>query len=172
MRATTGNLLVLAAVLSLGGCNLTTTDADTGATRTIVMETTKGTLKAELYVQYAPATSQNFIDLSRAGFYSGLTFHRYEPGFIIQGGDPNGDGTGGAETHIPLETSWRLTHVTGALGMARGSALNSASSQFYITLAPAHQLDGNYAVFGKVVEGMDVVQSLRQGDQILRITVP
>ena len=111
-------------------------------------------------------TTKNFIDLVNSGFYNGLTFHRYEPGFVIQGGDPKGDGTGGSEKTIPLEINENLKHVQGALAMARSNDPNSASSQFYITLNEAHFLDGNYAVFGKVISGMVVVDNLRTGDKI------
>ena len=132
----------------------------------VVFQTTKGNIKAELYVKEAPITTKNFIGLVDSGFYNGLTFHRYEPGFVIQGGDPKGDGTGGSSKTIPLEINENLTHIQGALAMARSNDPNSASSQFYITLDEAHFLDGNYAVFGKVISGMVVVDSLRVGDKI------
>ena len=110
-------------------------------------------------------------------FYNGLNFHRVEPGFVIQGGDPNGNGTGdftdpktGQKRTIPLETKSDLVHDTGALSMARSNDPNSASCQFYITLAPAHFLDGKYAVFGKVLEGQNVVDSIRIGDKITKVT--
>ncbi len=118
--------------------------------------TNKGKFRFELYTE-ASITTANFIELAESGFYNGLTFHRYEPGFVIQGGDPRGDGTGGSNKTIPLEIHPDLKHVEGAVGMARAMDPNSASSQFYITLAPAHFLDGKYAVFGKVIEGLDVV---------------
>jgi cyclophilin family peptidyl-prolyl cis-trans isomerase len=133
--------------------------------------TNKGEFTFELFSSRAPATAANFIELARAGFYNGLTFHRYEPGFVIQGGDPQGDGTGGSDKTIDLEIHPELTHVEGGVGMARSSAPNSASSQFYIALAPSHFLDGNYAVFGKVTAGMDVVKSLRAGDKMMEVTI-
>ncbi len=136
-----------------------------------VIVTNKGEFKFELFQEGAPITVENFISLAESGFYDGLTFHRYEPGFVIQGGDPNGDGTGGSDKKIPLEVSAELTHVKGALGMARSQDPNSASSQFYVTLEPSHFLDGNYAVFGKVTEGMDVAASLRAGDQMEKVTI-
>ena len=139
--------------------------------RFAIIETNKGTIKAELYENGAPITTKNFIKLTETGFYTGLKFHRYEPGFVIQGGDPRGDGTGGSSQTIPLEISKNLTHVKGVLAMARASDPNSASSQFYITLAPAHFLDGKYAVFGQVISGMDVVEQLRAGDKMLNITI-
>jgi len=139
--------------------------------RFAIIETNKGTIKAELYEDGAPITTKNFIKLAEQGFYNGLKFHRYEPGFVIQGGDPLGTGMGGSSQTIPLEINRNLTHVKGALAMARANDPNSASSQFYITLAPAPFLDGNYAVFGKVVSGMDVVEQLRAGDKIMKINI-
>src|SRR3990167_4260754 len=125
-----------------------------------VIETNRGTIKAELYTEKAPITTANFIGLAGSGFYNGLTFHRVEPGFVVQGGDPRGDGTGGSGKTIPLEINPSLKHVKGALAMARTNDPNSATSQFYITLAPTQFLDGNYAVFGKVVQGMEVAEKI------------
>ena len=140
-------------------------------TKTAIIETNKGTIKAELYVKEAPITAGNFISLANSGFYTGIKFHRYEPGFVIQGGDPKGDGTGGSPNKIKLEINPKLTHVKGALAMARTSDPNSASSQFYIVLEDSHFLDGNYAVFGKVIEGMDVAMNLRAGDTMAKVTI-
>ncbi len=136
-----------------------------------VILTNKGEFKFELYAKRAPTTVANFIELAESGFYTGLTFHRYEPGFVIQGGDPKGDGTGGSEKKISLEIHQELRHVEGAVAMARSQDPNSASCQFYVTLAPAHFLDDNYAVFGQVIEGMDVVLSLRRGDTMEKVTI-
>ncbi|MFV2041111.1 MAG: peptidylprolyl isomerase, partial [Candidatus Hydrothermarchaeales archaeon] len=138
---------------------------------TAVIVTNKGEFKFELFQDGAPITVENFIGLAESGFYDGLTFHRYEPGFVIQGGDPRGDGTGGSNKMIPLEVSPELTHVKGAIGMARSQDPNSASSQFYVTLEPSHFLDGSYAVFGQVTEGMDVASSLRAGDRMEEVTI-
>ncbi len=135
-----------------------------------IIKTTQGTIKALLYPKDAPVTVQNFVRLSLLGFYDGLTFHRYVPNFVIQGGDPTGTGRGNAGYTIPLEVSDRK-HVEGALGMARARDPNSGSCQFYITLKPTPHLDGNYTVFGRVIEGMDVVKKLRQGDKILHIDI-
>jgi cyclophilin family peptidyl-prolyl cis-trans isomerase len=135
------------------------------------IETDKGIIKFELFEDKAPITTKNFIELAKSGFYDGLTFHRVESGFVIQGGDPNGDGTGGSEKTIPLETHPDLKHVKGAVAMARSQDPDSASSQFYITLADTPFLDGNYAVFGKVTEGMDVVESIVVGDKMSKMTV-
>ena len=147
--------------------------------RKVKIETNKGEITAELYEDKAPATAGNFLDLVSRGFYDGLSFHRYEPGFVIPGGCPKGDGTGGfvdsqtgRERRIKLEVSPDLKHGdAGALAMARSNNPDSASSQFYITLGPAAFLDNNYAVFGRVVGGMDAVKSLRAGDKIQTATL-
>lgn len=136
---------------------------------TIVTE--KGTIKFELYEKEAPITTKNFIELAQKGFYDGLTFHRVEPGFVIQGGDPEGDGTGGSGKTIPLEINASLTHKKGAVAMARSNDPNSASSQFYIVLEDAKFLDKNYAIFGQVTEGQDVVSKITKGDKMLKVTV-
>lgn len=137
----------------------------------VKIETNKGTIVAEIYEDKTPITAKNFLDLVNAKFYDGLTFHRYVPGFVIQGGDPDGDGTGGSDKQIKLEINKDLHHDKGVLAMARSSNPNSASSQFYITLDAAPHLDGSYAVFGRVIEGMDVVLSLREGDVMTSISV-
>lgn len=140
--------------------------------RLVVIETEKGKIKFELYEQDAPITTGNFIELTERNFYDGLTFHRVEPGFVIQGGDPLGTGAGGSEKKIPLEVSPRLKHgEAGTVAMARTSDPNSASSQFYITLAPTPFLDGRYAVFGRVVEGLDVAEAIRPGDKMKSVRI-
>ncbi len=144
------------------------------ANRTAVLNTNKGVIKFELFEDLAPVTAQNFIDLVERGFYNGLTFHRYEPNFVIQGGDPLGNGTGdytdpvsGRKRTIPLEVTPKLKHdQAGVVAMARSADPDSASCQFYITLKEAGFLDMNYAVFGKVTEGLEAVQQLRKGDVI------
>jgi peptidylprolyl isomerase/peptidyl-prolyl cis-trans isomerase B (cyclophilin B) len=128
------------------------------------------TIKIELYPDSAPDTVANFEKLSNSGFYNGLNFHRVEPGFVVQGGDPNGDGTGGPGYKIKAEFNERK-HVTGTLAMARASDPNSAGSQFYICLAPAPFLDRQYTVFGQVTEGMDEVQKIRRGDKMTSVAV-
>lgn len=144
----------------------------------VIMETSKGTIKMEIFKKDAPITSENFLDLVGKKFYDGLSFHRYEPGFVIQGGDPKGNGSGDyvdPKTHqtrnIPLEVKPDLLHDQGALAMARSNDPNSASCQFYITLDKANFLDGKYAVFGKVLDGMNVVLQLRQGDKINKVAI-
>lgn len=135
-----------------------------------IIETEKGTIKFEMYPQDAPNTVANFVYLAKRGFYDGLTFHRVEPGFVVQGGDPNGNGTGGPGYHIKAEFNSRK-HLTGTVAMARSDDPNSAGSQFYICLAPQPALDGKYTVFGQVIEGMDVVQKIQVGDKMLKVTV-
>lgn len=119
----------------------------------------------------APITTKNFIELAQKGFYDGLTFHRVEPGFVVQGGDPKGDGTGGSEKTIPLEINALLTHKKGAVGMARSQDPNSASSQFYICLGDAKFLDNSYAVFGQVIAGQDIAEKIAKGDKMTKVTI-
>ncbi len=124
-----------------------------------------GTIKLELYPEYAPITCQNFTDLVSKGFYNGLTFHRIIPGFMIQGGDPKGTGSGGPGYTIKGEFASNgvnnpLKHERGVISMARTMDPNSAGSQFFIMHEDAPHLDGQYAAFGKVVEGLDVVDEI------------
>jgi peptidyl-prolyl cis-trans isomerase B (cyclophilin B) len=140
--------------------------------RIAVLETNKGTIRFELYENDAPITTSNFIGLAESSFYDGLKFHRVEPNFVIQGGCPQGNGTGGSGKNIKLEISPNLKHGdAGAVAMARSSQPDSASSQFYITLAPTPFLDGNYAVFGRVTEGLDVVRNIRVGDTMNSVRI-
>lgn len=134
-----------------------------------IIDTNYGTITIELYERRAPITTSNFINLSTTGFYDGILFHRVIDDFVIQTGDPNtrdnnpyNDGSGGSANTIPLEIHPELTHVDGAVGMARGVELDSASSQFYICDGSQHQLDGDYAVFGVVIEGIEVVHQIAQ----------
>ncbi len=154
----------------------------TTADPVVVLETTKGTIKVQIYKNDAPISSNNYLDLVSKGFYNGLSFHRYEPGFCIQGGCPKGTGTGGytdpatnKERRIQLEVDKnnpKLVHnEAGVMAMARSNDPNSASSQFYFTLGPANFLDGQYAVFGRVLEGLDVVKALRAGDKMTKVSV-
>ena len=124
-----------------------------------------GKVEIELYPDVAPVTVKNFEDLVKSGFYDGLTFHRVIPGFMIQGGDPLGNGMGGSEKNIKGEFRQNgfdnpLKHTRGVISMARAYDPNSASSQFFIMHADAPHLDGAYAAFGKVVSGMDVVDEI------------
>lgn len=131
----------------------------------VTIETTKGTIRAELYPEIAPNTVNNFISLVQKGFYDGTIFHRVIPGFMIQGGDPEGTGMGGPGYGIKGEFSGNgvkndLKHTAGVLSMARSQRPNSAGSQFFIMVDDAPYLDGQYAAFGKVTEGMDVAQAI------------
>ncbi|MCS6884207.1 MAG: peptidylprolyl isomerase [Acidobacteriota bacterium] len=137
-----------------------------------VIETDKGVIKFKLFEADAPITTSNFINLVESKFYDGLTFHRVEPGFVIQGGCPLGNGTGSSKKKIPLEVTPKLKHDTeGTVAMARTPDPNSASCQFYITLAPTPFLDMQYAVFGKVTEGMDVVKRIARGDRMNSVRI-
>lgn len=146
---------------------------DVAKSYTATIKTTKGSIVAELYPKDAPQSSNNFVFLARDGFYDNLTFHRVVAGFVIQGGDPGGDGTGGPGYNIPPEI--KAKHSKGALAMARqggpAATTPSSGSQFYITLEAQPGLDGQYTVFGQVTQGMDVVQSIAQGDVIQTITI-
>lgn len=140
--------------------------SDAATSYTAVMEIADyGTITLELDAAAAPRTVANFVSLVQEGFYDGLTFHRIIDGFMIQGGDPNGDGTGGSDKTIPGEFSSNgvennLSHTRGAVSMARSDDYDSASSQFFIVHEDSTYLDGNYAVFGYVTEGMDVVDAI------------
>lgn len=135
-----------------------------------------GTIKIELYPKYAPNTVANFVNLVESGFYDGNNFHRYVEDFVLQGGDPNGDGTGGAGYSIKGEFSSNgyskntLKHERGIISMARSSNPDSAGSQFFIVLDTSdmvsYSLDGNYAGFGKVIEGMDIIDEIGKNIEI------
>lgn len=125
-----------------------------------VLDTSMGVIKLELFASETPVTVQNFVKLCSAGFYDGLTFHRVIDGFMIQGGCPQGDGTGGPGYLIKDEFAPGLKHSTiGTVSMANAGP-NTGGSQFFITLAPTPWLDGKHTVFGRVVEGIDVVQAI------------
>jgi len=128
--------------------------------RFAVIETSMGTMKIELYEQRAPITTKNFVDLIEKGFYDGLVFHRVIKDFMVQGGDPKGDGTGGPGYNIDDEFHAELKHdAKGVLSMANAGP-NTGGSQFFITLAPTPWLDNHHSVFGAVVEGMDVLDAI------------
>ena len=150
-------------------------ETEMAAADTVVkIETSRGDIVAKLFDEEAPITAGNFLLLIDRGFYDGLTIHRVDRGFVIQGGDPNGDGFGGPGFSIPLEVSEGLKHDRGVLSMARADPPDSAGSQFFICLGNAQRvglLDMHYAVFGKVTEGMDVVDKIQIGDVIKKITI-
>jgi len=135
-----------------------------------VIVTDKGIIKFEFFEKDAPNTVKNFIKLTEKKFYDGLTFHRVEPGFVIQGGDPNGNGTGGPGYTIKAEFNKR-PHLEGTVAMARAADPDSAGSQFYICLAPQPFLDGKYTVFGQVIEGLDVVHKIQVGDVMKKVYI-
>jgi cyclophilin family peptidyl-prolyl cis-trans isomerase len=147
---------------------------DPTKTYVATISTQKGDIVVDLDPAAAPQTVNNFVFLAREGFYDGLIFHRVEPDFVIQGGDPTGTGTGGPGYTVPAEIE--LKHVKGAIAMARrGDDVNperaSSGSQFYITLDETPFLDEGYTAFGQVVEGMDVVESIERDDVIGSITI-
>ena len=175
-------ILALAAVLCLGltACGQAQGSADASASGSAAEPIGKytavidiadyGAITLELDGDSAPITVANFVKLAKDGFYNGLTFHRIMDGFMMQGGDPKGNGTGGSEETIPGEFSANgydnpISHARGTISMARASDPNSASSQFFICQADSTFLDGNYAAFGHVTEGMDVVDDVCEAAQ-------
>ncbi len=137
----------------------------------VTIETNRGQIEVELYPEYAPKTVNNFVFLAREGFYDGVSFHRVINNFVVQGGDPTGTGSGGPGYRFEDEVKDNpLKHETGVLSMANAGP-NTNGSQFFITHAPQPHLNGKHTVFGKVVEGMNVVNSIKQGDTMTRLTV-
>lgn len=142
-----------------------------------VIKTEKGNIEIKLYPEDAPKTVMNFATLAKQGYYDNLTFHRVEPGFVIQGGDPNGNGTGGKSIYGPAfedelnpnTQSYKEGYVEGVVAMAN-SGPNTNGSQFFIMLAD-NQLPHNYTIFGKVTAGIDVVKKIAPGDKMLKIEV-
>jgi peptidyl-prolyl cis-trans isomerase B (cyclophilin B) len=144
---------------------------DIQKTYLVKMETNRGTLELELYPQYAPITVNNFVFLTEQGFYDGVSFHRVIDNFVIQGGDPPGTGRGGPGYRFEDEVVGNpLKHETGVISMANAGP-NTNGSQFFITHAPQPHLDGKHTVFGKVVEGRDVIYAIRTGDEMTSVTV-
>ena len=137
----------------------------------ITLETNRGSIEIALYPQHAPITVNNFVFLTRQGFYDGVTFHRVINNFMVQGGDPTGTGMGGPGYRFQDETKNNsLKHDSGVLSMANAGP-NTNGSQFFITHSPQPHLNGKHTVFGKVVNGMDVVNAIRQGDNLIKVTV-
>jgi peptidyl-prolyl cis-trans isomerase B (cyclophilin B) len=146
---------------------------DTSKNYLVSMETNKGTIELELYPEYAPKTVNNFVFLINEGFYDEVTFHRVISNFMVQGGDPTGTGRGGPGYRFEDEFAGNpLKHETGVLSMANAGP-NTNGSQFFITHAPQPHLDGRHTVFGKVTgkESMNVVNAIRQGDVMKKVTV-
>lgn len=165
-------IIILLSILCLTGCGKKEYD------NPVVTMNIKnyGTIKIELYPKYAPNTVANFVNLVEEGFYNNNSFHRLVPGFVLQGGDPNGNGTGGPGYSIKGEfkengyTKNTLKHTTGIISMARSSEPNSAGSQFFIVLADSqmvsNSLDNKYAAFGKVIEGMDIIKNIEDNERV------
>ena len=165
-------IIILVSILCLTGCGKKEYD------NPIVTMNIKdyGTIKIELYPKYAPNTVANFVNLVEEGFYNGNTFHRLVPGFVLQGGDPEGNGTGDPGYSIKGEfrengyTKNTLKHTTGIISMARRTSPDSAGSQFFIVLADTQMisasLDNKYAAFGKVIQGMDVIKNIEDSAEV------
>jgi len=129
-----------------------------------------GEIRMEFYPAEAPKTVENFVTLAKKGFYNGLTFHRVVPDFVVQGGCPKGNGTGGPGYQIKAEFN-KQKHVRGTMAMARSQDPDSAGSQFYICYGSTPHLDGQYTVFGHVVSGMELVDRIKQGDRMTSVTI-
>ncbi len=135
------------------------------------IETDRGNIELQLFPENAPKTVNNFVFLAREGFYDGVTFHRVINDFVIQGGDPTGTGRGGPGYEFEDETRNNpLKHETGVISMANAGP-NTNGSQFFITHSPQPHLNGKHTVFGKVINGMDVVNSIHQGDKMNHVTI-
>lgn len=144
---------------------------DTSKRYIATLRTQKGDIVIELDAKKAPITVNNFVSLATRGYYNNSTFHRVLPGFMAQGGDPTGSGSGGPGYTIADEFT-DLTHERGVISMANIGQPNTGGSQFFITYVPTHHLDGRHTVFGKVTQGMDVVDALRPRDPQQRPTFP
>jgi len=142
---------------------------DTSKQYKATIETEKGNLVLELFASDVPTTVNNFVFLAGEGFYNGTTFHRVIPGFMAQGGDPTGTGTGNPGYFFPDEFT-EHKHVAGTLSMAN-SGSNTNGCQFFITYAPQSHLDGKHSVFGQLIEGMDILEKLENGSVIKRIVI-
>ncbi|QLQ29900.1 peptidylprolyl isomerase [Pseudoxanthomonas mexicana] len=137
---------------------------------TATFDTSRGPIKIELYPDKAPLTVANFVNLAKRGFYDGLNFHRVIADFMIQGGCPEGSGRGGPGYRFEDETTNGVRHERGVLSMANAGP-NTNGSQFFITHVPTPWLDGKHTVFGRVTEGLDVVDAVKQGDLITKVTI-
>lgn len=173
---------------STGGPQLKTFDeVKAGAVPATLVVENRGTIGLELYPAAAPKTVKHITDLAHKHFYDGILFHRVEPGFVVQAGDPttkgadgaalaklpsrgNGYGSSGSGTTVPLEAT--LPHVANSLGLARSDSEDSGDSQFFINLADSPHLNGKYCVFGRVISGADIVRQIKQGDKISQLSVP
>lgn len=162
---------LISGLVSVSCAKVKTFDKDYSGIKEIeaTIETHEGTIVLSLDFKSAPNTVANFVELANSGFYDGLTFHRVIPGFMIQGGDPKGNGQGGPDYTFKDEFS-KLTHEEGVISMANRGP-NTNGSQFFITQTPQHHLDGKHSVFGKVKKGLDVVCRIEQNDPIINIKI-
>ena len=158
-------LLTGAAGLAVSGCG-----SDITKPAAVVTMEKGGEVRIDFFPEDAPKTVENFVTLANKGFYDGLTFHRVQPGALVHGGDPKGDGSGGPGYSIKAEFN-KQKHVRGSVAMARLVGPDTAGSQFYITLGSAPELDGQYTVFGKVTSGMDVVDKIVLGDKMKTVKI-
>ncbi|MEE9152000.1 MAG: peptidylprolyl isomerase [Thermoplasmata archaeon] len=157
--------LEVVAFASLMGSSYDVDISTSHRARNAILVTEKGNISLKLWEMRAPNTTANFVKLAESGFYDNITFHRVVPDFVIQTGDPTGTGEGGSDETIDLEVHPELKHIKGAVGMARElDDVNSATSQFYITMDEYPHLNGNFSVFGQVFSGMNVVWQIEQGD--------
>lgn len=173
-RTLTVLIPLLTAALVLAACSQEPA-LDPNKQYVATISTDKGDIVVELRADKAPKTVANFVKLAREGFYDGLTFHRVEPGLLVQGGDPAGNGTGGPGYDLPAEIS-DLKHLPGTVAMARrpdevNPERRSSGSQFYICLTALPMLDGQYTIFGQVVEGLDVAAQIAPGDVMRKVTI-
>ena len=163
-------LAALAALLTLPALTPAKA-AKTPTPKAATLELAKGgNIVFKFFPKAAPNTVANFAKLANKGFYDGLTFHRVVPGFVIQGGDPSGNGSGGPGYTIKAEFNSHK-HLRGTVAMARTNDPDSAGSQFYICLAPAPFLDGKYTVFGQVIKGDDLLDGIRVGDKMKKVSI-
>lgn len=164
-------VLAIAVIWVLGGVAGVHAEGRKKVKQTAVITLEKGgEIRIEFYPEDAPKTVESFVTLAKKGFYDGLTFHRVEPGFVVQGGDPKGNGTGGPGYTIKAEFN-KQKHLRGAVAMARAQDPDSAGSQFYICFQPAPFLDGKYTVFGHVVSGMEHVDKIKVGDKMKAVKI-
>ena len=174
MKKILTSLLILCSLFLLSGCSKDNEQEITDNPIVTMEIANYGTIKIELYPKYAPNTVANFVNLIEKGFYDGLTFHRLVPGFVLQGGDPDGNGTGGPGYTIDGEfkangySKNTLSHDKGVISMARSADYDSAGSQFFIVLDDSAKasLDNLYAGFGKVIEGMDIIEEIEESEEI------
>tara|TARA_B100001971_G_scaffold213155_1_gene245423 strand:+ start:328 stop:882 length:555 start_codon:yes stop_codon:yes gene_type:complete len=171
-------------LMALSGCFKDSTDTNKEPTSSetssaqvntdgnnVRIKTVHGDIIFKFLPEYAPNTVARIKELIKDGFYNGLTFHRVIPGFVAQGGDPKGNGSGGSGVKLKAEFSKKIKHKEGTIAMARSSDPDSADSQFYISYGPQPHLDGKYTIFGEVTEGMDVAKKLKVGDKMILVTL-